>query len=155
MRVRIALAAAVAVGLLVALALASGGEDGSSAKLAWATKPVVQTPQYLPRDRVLVSQIRNDSFQEVDLVADDVRVLDPDGEPLRSTAQFPAEYAQGSFAPDQRPQTPDSDALRQRGKIVTIKPGQKAPLTLSWSVSPGGKQPVRVDLGVGSDLAIP
>jgi len=150
------LAAAVAVALVAVLALASGGGgDGTAAKLAWATKPVVQTPQYLPDDRVLISHIRNDSLQDVNLSADDVRVLNSDGKPLRSTAQFPVGYGQGQFAPVQRPQNPSSDALRRRGRIVTIKPGQKAPLTLSWSVPPGGKQPVNVDLGVGSDLAIP
>ena len=36
------------------------------------------------------------------------------------------------------------------GKIVTIKPGQAAPLTLSWRVPAGGSEPVEVRFDGGS-----
>ena len=142
-------------GVLVVVALASGGSDEASAKIVWAAAPLVQTPQYLPRDRVLVAQIRNDSLQDVDLTAADIRIVDPDGRALKSTARFLRGYAHGLFSPLQRPKTPNPNEQRQLGEIATIKPGQKAPLTLSWRVPPGGKQPVRVDIGVANDLDIP
>ncbi len=40
------------------------------------------------------------------------------------------------------------------GKIVTIKPGQAAPLTLSWRVPAGGSEPVEVRFDGGS-LTLP
>lgn len=48
----------------------------------------------------------------------------------------------------------DDFERRRPGEIVTLKPGQAAPVTLSWRVRKGEHQPVRVDFGP-DEIAIP
>ncbi len=162
MKLRIALALAVAalaaVGV-VALAGGSGGEAGAGGgdprpRFAWSGTPQVDAPRYLPRDRVLSGKLRNESLRDVKLVANNIRIVDAAGRPVRSTARFLAAYTHGLYPPTQRPKTPNPNEQQQLGEIVTIKPQQVVPLTLSWRVPKGGKQPERVDFG-GASLALP
>ena len=142
------------------IALAGGGGDGGEAaaggtvRLSWAEPPLVNTPPMLKRDRVLAGKLRNESLRDVDLVAADVRLLDAEGRPVRSTARFLAAYTHGLYAPAQRPDTPNPNEQKQLGEIVTIKSRQVVPVTLSWRVPAGAERPVTADLGPAS-LALP
>jgi hypothetical protein len=152
-RTRYAIAAAVvaaAVAVLAGAVALSGGENDGGGTLSWASEPRITTPRTLPRDRVLVSRVRNDTLEDVDLIAADVRIVDADGHALQSTARFLSAYAHGLFPPLQRPTTPAEAEQRQLGEIVTLRPGESAPVTLSWRVPEGGEPPVRADFGVAS-----
>ena len=123
-------------------------------RLAWAVKPQVNTPPLLKRDRVLAGKLRNESLRDVDLAAADVRLIDARGRTVRSTARFLAAYTHGLYPPAQRPDTPNPNEQEQLGEIVTIKPREVVPVTLSWRVPAGASQPVRVDFGPAS-VALP
>ena len=151
MRLRVVLASAAAlVAVLVVIGVtgrSGAGADGGPATVAWRGTPQVYKPPMLPEDRIMSARLRNTSLRPLDLVAEDIRLLDPDGRPVRSTARFLETYVHGLFPPSQRPETPNPNEQRQLGEIITIKPGADVPLTLSWRLAPGGKAPVRADLG--------
>ncbi|HEX8102445.1 MAG TPA: hypothetical protein VF533_07535 [Solirubrobacteraceae bacterium] len=157
MKLRVALGAVALLVVLVGVAVAGpGGASSDGATVAWSGAPQVYKPPTLPRDRVMAGRVRNTSLRDVDLAVADIRLLDADGHPVRSTARFLAAYARGLYPPTQRPKTPNPNEQRQLGEIVTIRPNQTAPLTVSWRVPPGGKPPVLVDLGRGRpSLRIP
>lgn len=142
-----ALAALALAGVIVALLLLTGSAGGEQGKLGWeGESTVVQSGR--STDRVLVGTLRNDSLEDVDLRADDVRVLDADGDEIRSTARFLAGFAHPLFAWSQEPEDIGDYERRRLGEIVTIKPGQTAPLVLSWRLaSDDGSAAERVDLG--------
>jgi hypothetical protein len=145
--VALAAAAALAGGLLLA-----GGAGGDDGRLAWKGTPALI--QAAKTDRVLYGEVRNDSLKDVDLRYQDVRVLDADGEEVQSAVRFIAAFAHGLYAWSQRPKDPGDFERRRLGEIATIKPGQTAPITLSWRVPAGAEQPVKVDFGK-AEIALP
>lgn len=156
MKAKLGLAAAAL--LVVAAGVLGVGNSGAApaggVTVEWAAAPQVYRPPTLPRDRVMAGRVRNTSLRAVDLAVADIRLLDADGRPVRSTARFLQAYARGLYPPTQRPKTPNPAEQRQLGEIVTIRPDRSAPLTVSWRVPPGGKPPVTIDLGKAS-LPIP
>jgi hypothetical protein len=146
-----AFAVAAAVAALVLMAgPASGGDDRL---LAWkGERTVIQSGP--PTDHILGGVIRNDSLRDLDLRAEDVRILGPGGEELRSTARFSHAFAHGLYAWSQRPKDIGDFERRRLGEIVTLKPGQATPLTLSWRIPPGADAPRTVDFGSAA-LALP
>ena len=144
-----ALAALAFAGVVVALLLLTGSAGGEQGKLALVGKTtVVQSGK--PTDRVLVGTLRNDSPAALDLRADDVRVLGADGKEIRSSARFLAGFAHPLFAWSQEPKNIGDFERRRLGEIVTIKPGQTAPLVLSWRLATGGGRAERADFGAAS-----
>lgn len=80
---------ALATALAAVAPLDCGGDDGGgTGDLVWVRQPVVVKQETLPRDRVLVGKVRNDSLRRVVLDAKDVRALDEDGKALRANATF-------------------------------------------------------------------
>ena len=144
----VALVAALAVAAVLLLAGGAGGDD--QGKLAW--KGEVQVFQSgIPTDRILYTQVENVSLRDIDLDAKAVRLYDEDGERVRSSTIFLAAFAHGIFPYDAEV----SDFEKRRlGKIATLKPGRAVPVTMSWSVPQGGKQPVRADFG-SAEIAVP
>ena len=146
--VAVALAAAAAVAGLLLLAGGAGGDDG---RLAWKGTPTLIDAG---NDRILYGELRNDSLVEIDLAYEDVRVVDAEGREVESAVRFIAAFAHGLYAWSQRPKNPGDFERRRMGEIATIKPGQSAPITLSWRVPKGDPQPVKVDFG-RAELSMP
>ena len=154
-RIRLAVLAAVAGAVaLAAVLLFTGGADGGTGKLGWATKPQV-FKSGKPTDRVLTARIENASLRPISLDVDDARILNADGEELKGTVSFLEACAHGLWSWSQAPAKLTDFERRRLGQIVTIKPGQSAPLALSWRVPAGEDQPERVDFGDGATLALP
>jgi hypothetical protein len=154
-RVRLAAAAAlVAAVVLAAVLLFTGGADGGTGKLGWAGEPRVfkSGPE---TDRVLTGRIENRTTRPLDLVAKDARILDAEGDEVRSTAVFLEAFVHGLWSWSQAPSELTEFERRRLGHIVTIRPGRSAPVALSWRTPKGGDQPVRVDFGDGATLALP
>jgi hypothetical protein len=149
-----ALAATLAITTVVPLAC-GGGEDTGTGDLVWAKQPRVYRQQSLPRDRVLVGTVRNDSLERVTVDAGDVRAVDPDGQPLRGNATFVRGYIHPLYPPTRPPAggLPESE-LERTGRRLRLEPGKTAPLSIAWRVGPEDKGPVRIDYGSGS-LPIP
>ena len=154
-RVRIAVLAAVAgAAVLAGVLLFTGGADGGTGKLDWATKPQV-FKSGKPTDRVLTARIENASLRPISLDVDDARILTADGAELRGTVSFLEAFAHGLWSWSQAPAKLTDFERRRLGQIVTIKPGQTAPLALSWRVPAGESPPERVDFGDGATLSLP
>jgi hypothetical protein len=149
-----ALAALAGAAVLAGVLVFTGGADGGTGKLAWVGKPGV-FKSGPPTDRVLTARIENTSLRPLDFVADDVRILDADGDEVRSTAVFLEAFVHGLWSWSQSPPKLTEFERRRLGKIVTIKPGKTAPVALSWRVAEGAEQPVRVDFGDGATLDLP
>ena len=151
---------ALVLGAAIVLGAASpigcgGDEDGGSGDLVWAKRPQVYRQPTLPRDRVLVGAVRNDSLRRVEVDAADVRAVDGDGNALRANATFVRGYIHPLYPPTRPPEggLPESE-LERTGRRVRLEPGKAAPLSVSWRVPPGEKAPVRIEYGVGW-LSIP
>jgi hypothetical protein len=149
-----ALAALVGAAVLAAVLLFTGGADGGTGKLAWATKPQV-FKSAKPTDRVLTARIENASLRPISLDVDDGRILNADGDELKGTVSFLQAFAHGLWSWSQAPAKLTDFERRRLGQIVTIKPGETAPIALSWRVPEGEAQPVRVDFGDGAALDLP
>jgi hypothetical protein len=132
-----------------------GGDDGEEAgPLSWARAPLVFAPQTLPRDRVLSGRLRNDSLERVDLRAQDLKLVDRHGRPVKGSITFLSGFVHGLYPPTREPsRLPDSELLRT-GRIARILPGKAAPITASWRTRPGRARPTRIDYGRGS-LPVP
>jgi hypothetical protein len=145
-----------ALALVAALPLAcGGGEDTGVGDLVWAGQPEVFRQPTLPRDRVLIGTVRNDSLRQMKLSASDVRAVDGDGNALRGNATFVRGYIHPLYPPTRPPEggLPESE-LERTGRQVRLQPGKTAPLSVAWRVPRGRKAAVRIDYGSGS-LPIP
>jgi hypothetical protein len=148
---RAALAAAL---VLAALAGCGGDDEGeASGDLVWAKRPRLYLPPGLERDRILTGVVRNDSFERIDLTARDLRVETRDGERVPSAAVFGESFRRGVFPQNRGEGTPESEQIRI-GLKLRLRPGKKAPLTVSWRQASRDRRPVRVDYGAGS-LPVP
>jgi hypothetical protein len=147
------LRAAVIAGA-AALALSLGGcgaSPGSAAKVSWDGKPLVVRQPELPDDTIVSGRMRNDSGETLKLDTADVRLVDPDGRAVQSTARFSTGVTHQLYPPREGPREKDPAFLRERlGEIATVTPGSSVPLVVSWRVRPGEAAPVRVDLGEAS-----
>jgi hypothetical protein len=144
------------VGALLLLGDRDGGPSKAAtgtAQLQWKEKPNLILVPSLPQDRILTGQLRNASLHSVDLDAKEVRIVDAKGRVLRSTARFSQVFAHGLYPWSWRIKGSRFERARI-GEIATIKPGQAAPLTLSWRVPDGGSEPVEVRFDGGS-LSLP
>jgi hypothetical protein len=122
-------------------------------RLTWKEKPQLILVPELPRDRILTGRVRNTSLRPVDLAADRIEIVDAQGRPLQSSARFLQGFVHGLSSWSEGVRGSKFERTRL-GKIATIKPGQDLPLTLSWRLPSGGREPVEVRFGGGS-LALP
>jgi hypothetical protein len=150
MRVR-ALVLAAALALTAGLPLACSDDDGMGVgDLVWIKPPKVYREATLPRDRILVGTIRNDSLRPIKVAASDVRAVDGDGDALRGNATFIRGYIHALYPPTRPPPggLPESE-LERTGRELRLQPGKTAPLSVAWRLTVGGEGPVRVDYGPG------
>lgn len=78
---------------------------------------------------------------------DEARVLDAEGREVESSVIFLAAFAHGLLPASEKPDVIGDPERRRLGQIATVRPGQAIPVTVSWRVPEGGRQPVRVDFG--------
>jgi hypothetical protein len=146
--------AALALTLLLAIAAAAGcgGEDElGSGDLMWEKKPRVFTNPDLPDDRILAGTVRNDTLETVTLVARELDVRTPGGDQMESGAIFAQTFVRGVFPQNRGTDIPESEQLRI-GLRARLRPGETAPLTVSWRQQ--GAQAAVVDYGAGT-LPVP
>jgi hypothetical protein len=151
-RTRLAAAVALVAAALLAALLVAGGAEGDEAAVGW--KDVQVFDSGVATDRILAGKITNTSLRELELDVEDVRVFDGQGGEVRSAVRYREAFAHGIFPWSQKPDDVGDFERRRLGEVLTLKPGQEAPITLSWRVPPGGEQPVKVDLGP-AELALP
>jgi hypothetical protein len=146
-----ALVVTLAVLAVVLLAGRATGEDPGV--LVWDGAPLAVQAERRT-DHILGGTIRNDSLHDLELRAADARIVGADGKPLTATVRFMHGFAHGLYAWSQKPEDVGDLERRRLGELVTLKPGQTAPLTLSWRVPPGGDAPRQVAFG-STALALP
>lgn len=136
---------------LAAVALAGCGGKG---ELAWKGSPKLTIPATIPRDRVLTGTVRNTGTKVMTVKVPDIRVLDASGRRVAASAQFIQAFAHGLIFPDLKPRD-EQPLVEQRriGQQVLLKPGQTAPLLVSWH-APGSGAAAKVDYGPGT-LSVP
>ena len=146
-------AAVAATLLLVAVGAAGCGADEElgSGDLMWEKKPRIFTNPNLPDDRILAGTVRNDSLETVNLTARDLDVRNPGGDDMESAAVFAQTFVRGVFPQNRGDEIPESEQLRI-GLRARLKPGESAPLTVSWRQQ--GEHASVVDYGAGT-LPVP
>jgi hypothetical protein len=134
----------------VSLLACSDDEDSGVGDLVWTKGPNVYRQANLPRDRVLVGTIRNDSLRRIRIQAKDVHPVDADGSTLRGNATFIRGYIHPLYPPTRPPRggLPESE-LERLGRQVRLDPGKTAPLAVAWRVAPGQKGAARIEYGSG------
>jgi hypothetical protein len=144
-----------AVALLAALAALSplacgGGGDGGNGELVWVKRPTLVKQPTLPRDRVLLGVVKNDSLRRITLEAKNVHAVDEEGNALKGNATFIRGYIHPLYPPTRPPPggLPDSERIRL-GQVVRLDPGQRSHLSVAWRLSAGAKPPVRIEYGAG------
>jgi hypothetical protein len=146
--------AALALTLLLAVAAAAGcgGDDElGSGDLMWEEKPRIFTNPNLPDDRILAGTVRNDTLETVTLVARELGVRTPGGDQMESAAIFAQTFVRGVFPQNRGTEIPESEQLRI-GLRARLRPGETAPLTVSWRQR--GEKAAVVDYGAGT-LPVP
>ena len=88
----------------------------------------------MPTDQSSTARSRTPRCATIDLDVEDVRLYDADGKVVRASVRFLAAFAHGIFPWSQQPDPLGDFERRRLGEIVTIKPGQAVPITLSWRV---------------------
>ena len=144
--------AALALTLVLVVAVGCGGDDElGSGDLMWEKKPRVFTNANLPDDRVLAGTVRNDTLETVTLVARELGVRTPGGDEMESAAVFAPTIIRGVFPQNRGTDIPENEQLRI-GLRARLRPGETAPLTVSWRQQ--GEQAAVVDYGAGT-LPVP
>ena len=134
--------------MLVVLAGCGGGEDsqGGGRDLVWTAKPSVIESSEVRGARILMGRVRNDSLRRIELRSRDLRMLDAGGERVKASFGFVGAYVRPD-QPRNRLEEGLPDVERRRvGLILTLEPGDAAPLTASWVHG----RPERIDYGKGS-----
>ena len=137
---RVALAAGIvafAVAAIAGILLLAGDDEaakpaGRAGSLIWAEQPKLVYPQSLPSDRILYGQVRNDGLRDIRLTSVDLRVLDRGGRALRSDGRFLQAYVHGMYGAYGRDKDIGAYERRRLGIVLTLKPGEAAPLTVAW-----------------------
>lgn len=145
--------AAVAATAGAITAISPGSEAPSAGALEWEGAQRVERVAELPKDRVLIGNIRNASAAPASLVADEIELVDARGHPVESTARFAAAFGHALYSPTAAPEEVAELEQIRLGEVAEIPPGGSAPLTLSWRLD-GGGQPVAAEVG-GFRLALP
>ena len=139
----------------VALLLAGCGEPGTlkgSGPLQWKQTPVltVAAPS-LPDDRILAGTVVNAGFpgRALSLDATKVEVRDAEGRKLESFALFSHTYAHGLYGASEAPDGPLGEDRRRLGFVRKVPARAEAPLTVTYRMTPGTRQPLTILYGEG------
>jgi hypothetical protein len=147
--------AAAAAGAVAAVLAGCGSAADRVQPLEWKGTPVSVKPPRLPRDRVVLGQVRNTSLRdEIRLDASSLRVVDSAGRRVPAHAQFIASYAHGLYGAYQRPRRVEESELLRLGLRLRLKPGREAPLYVAYRLRPGLRPPLHVEYPSGK-LSLP
>ena len=155
--VRPAARAALALAALLGAAGCGGGGSGAPDRgsadgpLAWKKAPVLTVAaETLPDDRILAGTVRNVSLRdELELDATKVVVRDAAGKRLEAFALYSHTYAHGLYGAAEAPDGPLGEDRRRLGYVRKVRPGESAPLTVAYRLTPATKPPLTVDYGRG------
>jgi hypothetical protein len=145
-------AAVALAGLVAAAAPAACG--GDAPPLAWQGAVRGTTPPTLPTDRVLLARVRNTSDEPVRIDSRTIVVRDAGGRVLAGSVRFSHTFAHGLYGVFQQPGELPPDEVRRLGIAVTVPPTGSAPITVAWRLSPGAREPARLEYERGA-LALP
>jgi hypothetical protein len=128
-----------------------GGEDAGRGPLRWDGAPRAATVAGTQDDRLLFAHVVNTSNHVVRLRAADVRVEDEDGDDLRTSAAYADGFVAGvSLRGHGDELYPGEAASGEPGQIIALRPGQSAPLSVSFTLEDGGSGAAGVDYGEGT-----
>jgi hypothetical protein len=134
-----------------------GGDPAGEPRVAWDGTPVLRAST--TGARVLSGTLKNGSSRELRLEAPDVKVLQADGEAVRSTtAVFSSSFVRSVFPhngvqPGSASDYPEAEQ-RRVGYLAVLDPGKTAPLTASW-LEPRGAPPAKRIMVGSSSLPVP
>lgn len=139
--------------LAVASALAACGGAKPADPVAWEGTPLLFAPPTLPADRILTGKVRNASGRALTLRNTDFRLEDAGGRPVAAHVVLLAQFTH-RLPPYNRldPVNPRIEALT--GVTAPLRPGDAAPITISWHQPPGSAVPARVRY-TSARLALP
>jgi len=112
----------------VGIGACGGEEEPTGSGLTWAEPPTLIRAATGGPDRVLVGEVRNESPEQMKLIAEKVEVRDANGKALEGDAGFTATYAHGLYGADVSPER--------------LPPSERSRLGLTVYVEPGGTEPV-------------
>jgi hypothetical protein len=128
-----------------------GGDtaDAGKSALTWEGTPVVRASS--TGAHVLIGKVKNDSSAELRIRVPQVKVVDPRGRRIASTAVFSSTFVRSLYPhngvarpnPDQYPE-PEQERV---GYLAVLGSGEDAPLTVSWRQRPKGRNAERIVLG--------
>jgi hypothetical protein len=123
-----------------------GNHDGP---LKWEAAPRTSVLGATPDDRLLFGRVVNRSSKSTRLRASDVHVLDADGDQLSGSAAFADGFVPGVTLRGMGAEMfGASDLGADVGQEVVLAPGQRAPLSVSFTAR-GGKRAAAIDYGGG------
>jgi hypothetical protein len=148
--------AATVLFLIVAALFIGCGDDDKNSKdpLAFFDTPTVIIPSDLKNDRIMRSEVRNDTGHEIRVESSAFKVYDDRGRRLKASATFAPGYIHSLYPPTRGPASLPDYELERLGKLAKIAPGKTATLTVSWTEPKGRHTAARIDYGQGS-LTIP
>src|SRR3954470_17174001 len=142
---------ALVVAAVAVIAGCGGDKKADAGRLAWSGKPSVFKARNLPSDRVVIARVRNAGSETLHLVGAKLVVRDANGRKLTATAAFNTTFAHGLYGALQQPAGgPPAAELARLGKTISLPAGGSAPFYAAWRLTPGAKEPVRIDYGTGS-----
>ncbi|MGI8631165.1 MAG: hypothetical protein ACR2NA_01250 [Solirubrobacterales bacterium] len=142
--------AAITVAAVAWLVL--GASSGS--QVAWSGETTVIKPERLPNDRIATGKARNAGDEEISLRSDDVTVVARSGARLPTSAAFLQGFAHGIWPTTLSPTAGSMATNIRLGRVAVLKPGDAAPLTVSWTRR-DGEIADHIELGDGETLPLP
>ncbi|MEA2319265.1 MAG: hypothetical protein QOD44_3454 [Solirubrobacteraceae bacterium] len=128
-----------------------GGHKAEPGPLRWDGAPRASAIAGGGGDRLLFGHVVNRSDHVMRLRSADVHVRDGDGDELRTSAAYADGFIAGVTLRGYGDEIYSGDAASTGpGSEVALRPGEAAPLTVSFTVAPGDGRPVAVDYGDGT-----
>jgi hypothetical protein len=125
-----------------------GGDEAGP--LRWDGAPRTSAMAGTPGDRLLFGHVVNRSDEVQRLRAAEVRVVDGDGDRLQASAAFADGFVPAVSLRGYGAELYAADgAVADVGGDVTLKPGQAAPLSVSFTVPDGAATPAAIVYGEG------
>src|ERR687889_561932 len=129
--------------------LAPGRFGGHEGPLRWEASPRTSVLGATPDDRLVFGHVVNRSKKVARLRAADVRILDSDGDRLPGAAAFADGFVPGvTLRGMDAEMFGVADGAADVGREIVLEPGQRAPLSVSFTAT-GGKPAAAIDYGGG------
>lgn len=137
----------------VTLAGCGGGEESTGEGLEWSEQPVTTRAPTGGTDQVVVGQLRNATDEHIELVAERVRVVDAEGDPVQSDARFVATFVHGLYGADVRASDLPYSERSRLGLTIVLEPGGTTPVYAAFRAD-SAAEPLALTVA-GESLDIP